>query len=362
MALFSTQGIDIAGMVCAVPSHREDRTDHEKRFTSEEIDRVIASTGIESIHIGQGIGQTACDLGYAAADDLLNRLNIDRTQIGVFIFVSYASDYMKPGNSSVLQKRLGLPLDCMVTDIGQACAGFVYGQQVTESLMMTCDSKYGLLIVADTGNRLVSKTDHTSLMLGDAGAAILYERKEGTARKTLLKADGYRYSTIMIPGGGFRDPNPEVVSVECADGVSRTPYELYMDGLGVLSFSTNDVVDTIKEYLSITDTTIDDYDAFAFHQANMFIINRMIKKLKLPVEKVPISLHEYGNTSCASIPMAICANYGDKKGSTVKFLASGFGLGLAWGVTAFSLDTEKIFPVLETDECYSEGILDLHNM
>ncbi|WP_022765827.1 3-oxoacyl-ACP synthase III family protein [Butyrivibrio sp. XPD2006] len=363
MALFRTSGVEIKGILCAVPEHREDRTDHEKRFDKEAVDRVLASTEINAIHLGQYAGQTAGDLGFTAADTLLNKLDIDRSKIGILVFVSYATDYRKPGTSSVLQKRLGLSVDCMVTDVGQACAGFVYGQQIVESLMMTSDSKYGLLIVADTGNRMVSRTDHTSLMLGDAGAAILFGRNEMAEHETVLQADGFRFKTIIVPGGGFRDLLPDEESVECSDGVMRTKYELFMDGLGVLSFSTNDVVDSIRAYMTHTHTDIEDYDVFAFHQANMFIIKRMMKKLKLPAEKVPISLHEYGNTSCASIPMALCAgidNYRNK--SEIKVLASGFGIGLAWGVTSFSLNTANIYPIIETGDCYPEGVLNLHEM
>ena len=95
----------------------------------------------------------------------------------------------------------------------------------------------------------------------------------------------------------------------------------------------------------------------------MFIIKRMIKKLKLQTEKVPISLHEYGNTSCASIPITICKALGDNASDRgIRILSSGFGIGLAWGVTSFELDPQNIFPIFETDERYLDGIMDLKKM
>ena len=363
MSIFKTHGIQIAGICSAVPDRVYSVEEHQKRFPNDTVDKVCSSTGIRSIHLGDEYGQTAGDLGYVAADSLLNSLSVDRSKIGVLLFVSYATDYIKPGTSSVLHMRLGLPNDCMATDIGQACAGFVYGHQLMESLMATTDSPYGLLVLGDTGNRLVSREDHTSMMLGDAGSAVLYSRNSEYEDCTALYADGSSYQTIIVPAGGFRDPKAPNEKIKCSDDITRTPYELYMDGLGVLTFSTNTVVDSLREYMQQNELSQDDFDAFVFHQANMFIIQRLIKKLNLNPDKVPVSLDRYGNTSCSSIPLTICDSFGNSETQApLRILAAGFGIGLAWGITDITVSSDCIFPIIETSNCYKEGIINLEKL
>ena len=150
----------------------------------------------------------------------------------------------------------------------------------------------------------------------------------------------------------------------CSDGIERSLYDIYMDGTSVFSFSISDVPKALEDYLNYTETTSDDYDIFAFHQANEFIIKQLIRKLKLKKESVPISLDRYGNTGGISIPITLCDAFGSipdssqetENGNTVKrILMSGFGIGLSWGVTSVSIDMRDVFPIEETDDYYREG-------
>lgn len=364
MSWFKSQGIGIAGISSAVPSHITGRTENTQRFGDKEVDKFIKTTGIREVR-RSSIHQTAADLGFCAAEHLLTQLDIDRENIGCLVFVTLSPDYRRPPTSCVLQMRLNLPVDCAALDVGHGCAGFVYGQQAVHSLMAQSDMKYGLLILGETASKVAGENDHSSMIFGDAGAAVLYERKENsscTSCNTVLRSDGSGYRAIILPAGGFRDINPEREAVVCSDGVSRTKYDLFMDGMAVLSFSISRVPEAVREFLEVSGTKIADYDLFAFHQANSFILRQLIKRLSLPQEKVPISMDRYGNTSSVSIPLTICDCYGGKASGTKKVLASGFGVGLAWGVTDFEVDAAKVFPVIETDEYFAAGRIDLQTL
>ena len=361
MSWFKSQGIGIAGMSAAVPSHITGRTENIQRFGEKEVDKFIKTTGIREVR-RTNINQTAADLGFCAAEHLLTQLDIDRENIGCLVFVTLSPDYRRPPTSCVLQMRLKLPVECSSLDVGHGCSGFVYGQQVVKSMMAQSDMKYGLLILGETASKIAGKNDHSSMIFGDAGAAVLYERRENITSNTVLCSDGSGFKAIILPAGGFRDISPEREYVICSDGVSRTKYDLFMDGMAVLSFSISRVPEYVRKFLEVSGTKIEDYDLFAFHQANNFILRQLIKRLALPQEKVPVSMDRYGNTSSVSIPLTICGCYGGKSSGRKKILASGFGVGLSWGVTDFEVDADKIFPVIETDEYFSDGRIDMHTL
>ena len=107
--------------------------------------------------------------------------------------------------------------------------------------------------------------------------------------------------------------------------------------------------------MKLTNTTVADYNTFVFHQANQFIIKQLIRKMKLPKNQVPISLDRYGNTGGISIPLTLCDAYRNEDGKIIKALVSGFGIGLSWGVANIEVNSDAIYPVIETDDYYKEG-------
>ena len=355
MSFFYTKGVAIESIAAAVPSKIIDAETLTKKFNKEYIDKFIKSTGISSCHQALD-NQTASDLGFAAAEHLLNTKGINRNQIGILIFVSTSPDYRKPATSCVLQKRLGLSQDCACIDLVHGCAGFIYGHQTMQAMMQTSEFNYGLLITAETSSKVIDQNNSNCMMFGDAGAATLYVRDENTTNLTVLKADGNRYKNLIIPSGGFRDMHPEKEYFLTENGEKYSKFLMYMDGMEIFNFSCNDVLITINEYLDRLGKKADDFDLFACHQANNFIIQRLTKKLGLPKEKVPVCLDRYGNTSSASIPLVLCDFFGKKQGVKQTILASGFGLGLAWGVTSFDIMVDNILPVIETDVTFDEGI------
>ena len=356
MSWYRTIGVGIKGISAAVPDNKLDAEMMTQRFEPAVIEKFIKSTGIVSCH-QTGENQTASDLGYAAAKYLLNKLNIDLNKIGILIFISTSPDYRKPSTACVLQKRLGLPFDCACMDIVHGCAGFMYGHQTMEAMMSSGNTPYGLLILGETTSKVIDKKERNSMMFGDAGAAVLYEKKGGEESLTLLRSDGNRYKSLIVPAGGFRDMHPDQEYFTAGDGEIHSKYNLYMDGMEVFNFSITDVCESIKEYLKHIGKTANEFDIFASHQANNYIIQRLAKKLDLPKEKVPICLDRYGNTSSVSIPLLLCDYFGKSNNGEKAVLASGFGIGLAWGVTSFRLQTEFVYPIIETEETFDDGLI-----
>lgn len=355
MSFMYSDGIGIAGVACAVPDNEVTVDSFIPTFGEEIPAKFTAGTGIKAMYKALP-DQTAGDLAYAAAENLFSHMTVDRSKIGALIFVTQSPDYRRPATACVLQHRLGLSMDCAAMDIGLGCSGFIYGLQTAMSLMERSDMEYCLLLLGETASKLVNPFDKSVVMMyGDAGAAILLERRPAAKSVTLLRSDGSRFKAIILPAGGFRDMNPSHNAFLCNDGIERSLYDIYMEGTSVFSFSISDVPKAIQDYLKQTSSTAEDYDLFLFHQANQFIIKQLSKKLKVSKEKVPLSLDQFGNTGGVSIPLTLCANYGDKNIGIQKALMVGFGIGLSWGVTSAEIDTDKVFSVVKTRDWYTEG-------
>ena len=357
MSVFKSSGIGIAGIACAVPKNNVPVESFTSVFGEEVTSKFTSGTGIKATYKALP-EQTASDLAVAAAEELFSHIPVDKSEIGAMFLVTQSPDYRRPSSASIVQLRLGLPIDCSCMEINLGCSGFVYGLQTAMAMMSASDYKYGLLLMGETATKLVDPLDKSIVMMyGDAGAAILLERKEGMETTSLLRSDGSRYKAIVLPAGGFRDMNPGHERFICSDGIERSLYDIFMDGTSVFSFSISDVPQAITDYLKLTETTVADYNAFVFHQANQFIIKQLIRKMKLPKDQVPLSLDRYGNTGGISIPLTLCDAYGDKSGEKLKALICGFGIGLSWGVANIEVDTDKVYPVVQTEDYYKDGKL-----
>ena len=130
-----------------------------------------------------------------------------------------------------------------------------------------------------------------------------------------------------------------------------------MNGTDVFSFTISDVPIAIRDFLEKTGTGIDDYDCFAFHQANQYISKQLAKKFKIPMEKMPLCLDRYGNTSAPAVTMALCDRYGEVQDELVRTMFCCFGVGLSWGVASAAINANDILPIIETDEIFEEGII-----
>ena len=194
-------------MASCVPKGKVVVDSFKKEYGEEAVNKFKKMTGVIEFHKTKD-HQTASDLGYVAANELLNKKHIDRNEISAVVFVAHSTDYRRPATACVLQHRLGIQnKDCAAFDVNLGCSAFVYGVQIMCSMMQSSDIKMGLLIVGETMTKMVYPEDRSSNMLfGDAGAAILFEKTEEHSNiNTLVCSDGSGWKAIVAPAGGFRN-------------------------------------------------------------------------------------------------------------------------------------------------------------
>lgn len=360
MAFFKFNNIRISGIACAVPTNVVKTESYKPVFGDEEVDKFMEMTGVCSSH-RTSEHQTCSDLGFAAASRLLEKKGIKAEEIGAVIFASHSPDYRRPSTAFVLQYRLGIPREAVCYDISLGCSSLVNGIQCVSSMMQSSeDIKKALLFVGDTAGKSVNINDRSSAMLfGEAGAVILFEKSNDSYNSinTLLRSDGSGFKYMIVPGGGFRYLHAPEEPVMCQDGNLRSLHNSFIQGTSVFTFTIFDVPRLIKDFWEKTSTIVDDYDCYAFHQANLYILKQIAKKTRIPMEKLPITLDRYGNTSGASAILSLCDKYGDsRENRTIRVMTCGFGIGLSWGCSSFEVNTDDIFPILEDDTVFTEGI------
>ncbi len=353
MSRFKSYGNSICGISTAVPVNTVESESYLESFGAKEIHKFSKYSGVKRIHKASP-QQTASDLGYVAAEHLIETLEISRADIGILLFVTLSPDYRRPPTSCVLQFRLGLDKECACWDIGQGCSGFVYGHQTMLSLLSGSDRPYGMMILGETTSKLISPNDRSIMLFGDAGSAVLYKKNTEEVNTCILRTNGSGFRDIIVPGGGFRERFPSDKPEKCDDGVLRSRNELRMNGVNIHAFTTSEIPRIIRDYLKNTHTDISDYDRIFLHQANQSILDILSSELKIDEKIAPNCLTNYGNTSSTSIPLMLCNYYGDKTDVREHVLSCGFGVGLSWGITSFFIDSDYVFPITETDSFFCD--------
>lgn len=336
MARWIIKNVSFRGVSAAVPEKVLKTSDFDI-FTEEEARIFDNTVGIKQRHIAPD-KICASDLCQEAAEKLLNDLQWTRDSIDVLIFESVTGDYKTPPTSCLLQDRLGLSESCFCLDIPMGCCGCMYAVTVAGNLLSSGNVRRALLLVGDTALRMGSMKDKSRVPLfGDCGTAIALEYDE-FAKDIIIDFNtfGKGYEALMTPHGGFRHPaTPEsFVYKDFGNGIVRAPIHTLIDGMNVFAFAISRPPKSIEKFLS--DYHLDrnkDIDFFLIHQANKMIVDRIAKKLKLPVDKVPYNLEEFGNLGGASIPSLMVTRIADRLRSNrdTVLLCSSFGLGLTWG-------------------------------
>jgi len=347
-------GIRIAAIACAVPTKTISSEVTYKKFGKEFTEKTEKTIGIKSIRKSVK-KQIASDLGYVAAERIIEQKNIDRSTIGVIVYVTQSPDYNIPATSCVLHKRLGLPIDCAAVDVNNGCPGFVYGVQIICSMLNSLSCERALLIVGDS----VDKKDTEKFIpvpFGDGTGAALFEKcSDAPTIEVSLRTDGSRYLSLITPFGGLRGLT--YTEEELKVGYRRCNYAL-MNGIDVFNFSITDVPEHINQFVKEQGRTISDYDCVALHQPNLFMIKQIVKKIGAKDENVPISLDRFGNTNGGSIPLTLVDRYGNMRGGGISVLMSGFGVGLMWGIVSAEILIDDIFPMIFSDDYFEDPELD----
>lgn len=350
--------IEIKGIAAAVPVNKIETRKYESVFDKATVEKNISVTGIkECYHADEK--QTSSDLGFAAAQYLLEELDIDRDTIGVLIFIGSYLDYQVPPTACILQYRLGLSQNCIVFDTDLACSGYVYGLQTISAILASSSAKRGLIITGDITSKVISPLDKSRMLFGDGGTATLVEKTEPSSAMYFgMKTDGTRFKSIIVPGGAYRNSDASRERTLWSDGNIRSDYDLFMNGTEVFSFTMTDVPKLAEEFIEYFHIDRSNVDNFILHQPNLFILTHLAKKLKIPKNKMPISLDRYGNTSVCAIPLTICDAYGDKKSGYQNLFLYGFGVGLSWACAFLKMDTNNVLPVIHTDDSFKEGYVE----
>ena len=349
MAYLEIPDISITGMAACVPKKVISNIHLTENFSIEELEKVISAVGIEKRRIAER-DVCASDLCYHAADKLLNELNIDRNSIDVLIFMSQTGDYKIPATAPILQDRLGLSINTACFDIGLACSGYVYSLATISTYLNLPNVKRVLLLDGETFSKIVNPKDKTNgLLYGDAGTATLLEKKKGKFFYSLLQTDGKGWEAVNIKAGGTRNQidSKSLEEKERVDGSIGNDTQVYMNGIDVFNFTMRVVPKSIKEILERANMTLDQIDKIIFHQANKFMTDFFVKKLKIPIEKVPYSIKKFGNTSSSTIPLTISSELKDWKSENKRVLLCGFGAGLSWGSVITDLSDCYIADLIE---------------
>lgn len=351
MANFSIKNVELRGISICVPKGIAKNSENTF-FDADEVAKFSKSTGVYEFRVADKEITTA-DLGFEAADRLLNEMNIDRNEIDIIVFVSQTPDFANiPNTAPILQERLQLSKQCISFDLPLGCSGFVYGMSVVSSFLQNEGFKRGLLIFGDTLSKVVNVKDKsTSLLFGDAAGAVLLERDElGKKMIFNLGSDGSGHKAIIIPDGGFRNQfNTDSLTEKGFEkDITRTNCDLVLDGMDVFSFGISQVPKTVKELYAFANISNEEVDFAVFHQANLMMNEMIRKKLKLESEKVPYSLGKFGNTSSASIPITMVTELKSQleKGEN-RLLLCGFGVGLSWGTCYLETKNLKVLDLIE---------------
>lgn len=333
----SFSNLKIAGFAAGVP---KSVTRSEDAIHSDDYDAAsfIETTGIKERRISNNF--TTSDLCCAAAEKLISDLGWEKSDIDILIFVSQNADYILPATACILQDRLGLKKECYAEDIALGCSGWVYGLSTIAGLMSGGDAKKALLLAGDAKRRAEYELD---TLMGFAGTATAIEYEEGAKGfKFHMGTDGSGYQSIIIPDGGARNMTTQhSFDLEEVNGNMINRLTPRMEGMDVFAFAISVPPKSIKSLAEKYGFDYQDTDHFVFHQGNVIMLNKIIKKLKVEQDRMPLSLPYFGNTSSASIPITITTQLkGKVENKLTKFIGCGFGVGLSWGTVAF--ETEKL--------------------
>lgn len=357
MALDRLKHVRVSGIACCVPQNIVDINEFEKEKGTKATESFKKTTGMFQKHCcHKDHIITAGDLCYHAAEKLIEELSVDKDSIDAVIFITQSADYPYPATACVLQYRLGLSQECLAYDINLGCSGYVYGLHVAAAYLQSGHLKRVLLL---TGEANAHRQPVSAMLFGEAGSATLLEYDESQPEMNfLLRTKGSGFRELIIPYGGMRHPDYLFFAELVKD---NKPPRNFMDGAEVFNFSTREVPKLFKDFFVACDCTEEDFDAFVLHQANLIILKQIMKKLKLPKEKCPISLDCYGNTSSASVPLGICdyfnrINPEAKEGGPKHIAVCGYGVGLSLGVASLHIDGNCCFPVITTNEAFEDGV------
>ena len=348
MAIWNIKNVSLRGVTGTTPIHAVKTADYDI-FTNAEAEIFDNTVGIKNRYIASD-DICASDLCFDAAERLISELGWEKESIDILLFCSVTGDYKTPPTSSILQYRLGLSSSTFVLDVPMGCCGSLYAINLAGNLLSSGTTKRALLLVGDTALRMGSMKDKSRVPLfGDAGTAMALEY-DPDAKDIIIEFNtlGSGYKALMTPHGGFRNPITveSFIEEDFGNGIIRAPKDTLINGMDVFAFAISKPPVSIKKIMEKCNVCVDDIDYFLIHQANKLIVDRIVKKLNLPIEKVPYDLQEFGNLGGASVPMLMVYSIGKTlETKPLTLLCSAFGLGLTWATMIITTNGVKVPPI-----------------
>ncbi len=344
MAFIKIENVAIRGISGCVPQNVEENK-NLPFYAPGEAEQVIEATGIERRHVSTP-DMTASDLCLNAAGKLLSELGWEKESVDLLAFCTQNPDYVNQPTSFVVHEKMGLSENTMCLDFYHGCPGWVVSLSAIASMISKGNIKRALLLDGDTVTKDQDASNREERPLfGDAGTATALEYQEGASPMFFnigtKSEDG---KALTHEHGGYRHPfTMETLRKELdrkAGILSKEENETKMDSMDVFSFAITKVPKAIKKLCSEYAIEIESAEELILHQANKMIVETIAKRLKFPMEKVPLGLREYGNTTSASIPLTIVTECAQSLSSGKHpILVCGFGTGLAWGAAYFEVDS-----------------------
>lgn len=351
MDIMKINGVKIIGIVGCVPEKLVDNKLSIVNLFEDKLDTVIKATGITHRSIAAE-KTTSLDLCVFAAEELFLQTNTNPEEIGAVIHVTFTPEYLMPGDSQFAQTRLKISKNSLVFDINIACSGYGYGLYIASLIAKTLNKKV-LLLDGDVQSKYVSANDKSTIpVLADAGTATIIEPSTDNEDfwEFAFYSDGSNREALFIPAGGSKNKMnfDDLKDRNYQDGSKRKQKDIFMDGFEIFKFVAKDVSSFIKNFMLETHRSHDSYDSVTFHQANMYMIDQLAKKLGFNTDKVWKSGNVYGNPSSCSVPLTIAhtlSNENPNKGK-IKTLLSGFGGGLSISVANIVLDCNSYYGII----------------
>lgn len=353
MAFLSVKGVRIAGLAAAVPSTVEENCSLPI-FAPGEYEKFVASTGVVRRHVSQKL--LSSDLCVAAGEKMLGDLGWEKGSVEGLVVVTQCPDYYRPGNATLVQGRLGLSKECAAVSLSFGCSGWVYGLQTAASLVASGLKR--VLLCCGEGIQAYSPLDKSTYPLfGSAGTCTALEADDAAAPLNFhLCTDGTGWKAIHIPDGGYRNPPTAESSVaeEFEGGLRRTRLNVALDGMDVFTFGISQPPKSIKALMTHFGLSMEATDYLLLHQANMFLNNKICKKVTCPPEKAPHNIEDFGNSSSGTLPLLMVTRLKDQiSEKPLKMIGCAFGVGLSWGSVAFETNKPIVSDLVLVEDDYA---------
>ncbi len=311
----------IAGTGSYVPN-KVLTNDDLKQFVETSDEWIDSRTGIKERHMV--VNETTLDLAYNASLSAIESAGIEKNSIDLIIVATVTSDYAFPGVAQLLQAKLGIE-GITAFDINAACSGFVYALQLADKMLKSGAFQNALIVGAETLTRLTDWRDrNTCVLFGDgAGAMVISKSDENQIMDVITGAQGDVDMLLYCKNPDLKDPEINAISPQD---------HIHMKGPEVFKFATRIMPKTVSDLLQRNNISADDLDHVVAHQANMRIIDKSARDLNISMDKMFTNIDKYGNTSAASVPIAIDEAVRTnflKRGDL--FITVAFGGGLTWG-------------------------------